>query len=128
MRLTSLRKRQVEELHQEKFTFHSVHVSSGRKRGKVGCKYEASLSATGNRRPTSNIFTRDLWRSERPSQRHKPSPEHDLLGMSSAKRKLIMCIQKSHPPQVNSNGKHETTTRTSSGRCKLRYINCRDAN
>ena len=147
MRLTSsLRKRQVEELHQEEptpvadvarpgswskprklrlpliflqipnhwrkcqercrrfffshniifFTFHSVHVSSGRKRGRCGCKYEASRSATGNRRPTSNIFTCDPWRSEQPSQRHKPSPEHDLftLGMSSAKRKLIMCIQK----------------------------------
>ena len=79
------------------FAFHSVHVSSGRKRGKVGCKYEASRSATGNRSPTSNIFTCDPWRSERPSQRHKPSPEHDLLGMSSAKRKLIMCIQKMIP-------------------------------
>ena len=113
MRLTSsLRKRQVEELHQEEptpvagsyseprklrlqlmffqipnhwrkcqercrrvfshniisFTFHSVNVSSGKERGRWGCKYEASHSATGNRRPTGSVFTFDPWRSERPSQ------------------------------------------------------------
>ena len=164
MRLTSfLRKRQVEELHQEEPTPVASWCSTPRKLqwasqietstdlslnpnhggnakngadgffshftvcmylrggrgGRWGFKYEASRSATGNRRPTSNIFTCDPWRSERPSQRHKPSPKHDLLGMSSAKRKLIMCIQKWYPPQVNSNGQHETTTRTSSGRCKL---------
>ena len=54
-----------------------MYLQGGRG-GRFGCKYEASLSATGNRRPTGNIFTCDQWRSERPSQRHKPSPEHTL--------------------------------------------------